>query len=536
MAQHTLIFHEDESGREEYSLSGENMQVYKHIGSFLQEKRASGFLEASIDSVMPGNDSTIVFWHKGPAYRIDAEISLDIRDSTHTDSLQVLSFSEVESHVNQTLINYRNSGYPFASAQSQVLDYDSTHIHLQVDIQSGDRVRIDTIIIEQDNAPVSVSFLMAFLNIHQGDIFSEAMINQIPEKIDKLEFLELLHGPALTFNENLVSINMKLKSSASNSFDGIIGFTTQNNDKLELTGKVLIDLQNTLKQGERLLFDWSSPGNKSQSLDINTTVPYLAQTPFGLDLRFGLYKQDTSFLNLSFRAGLQYRFTFDHFVETFFRRQTSNVLNTVILNTKNLGFNSNSFGVAYQYKKLDSPILPHKGWLFRAEFTGGRKLIQQESGYPENFYDTIKLSTNTAEAFLLAEYYLNPLPRTVFVFRNETRYLQDKELTNNQLYRLGGIKNLKGFDEDEFSVSAYSMLHLEYRFLLERRSFLSVFWNGALTQQASADINYPYGLGTGVAFQTNSGIFNLYYALGKSQNESLQFRNSKIHFGFISRF
>jgi hypothetical protein len=106
----------------------------------------------------------------------------------------------------------------------------------------------------------------------------------------------------------------------------------------------------------------------------------------------------------------------------------------------------------------------------------------------------------------------------------------------NQLFQLGGINDLKGFDEDALRISAYSLLDTEIRFLLEKRSFLSLFWNGAAAQEFDKNVIYPMGFGAGLAFETNTGIFSLYYALGKNEQSGIEFRNSKLHFGFISRF
>ena len=49
-------------------------------------------------------------------------------------------------------------------------------------------------------------------------------------------------------------------------------------------------------------------------------------------------------------------------------------------------------------------------------------------------------------------------------------------------------------------------------------------------------IDFPYGFGIGVNFNTNSGIFSLAYALGKQFDNSFDLRSAKIHFGFSNQF
>ena len=41
----------------------------------------------------------------------------------------------------------------------------------------------------------------------------------------------------------------------------------------------------------------------------------------------------------------------------------------------------------------------------------------------------------------------------------------------NELFRIGGLKTLRGFDEESIFASVYSIFTLEYRFILEQNSY-----------------------------------------------------------------
>ena len=57
------------------------------------------------------------------------------------------------------------------------------------------------------------------------------------------------------------------------------------------------------------------------------------------------------------------------------------------------------------------------------------------------------------------------------------------------------------------------------------------------TKSNSASFDHTYlGLGTGLAFETKTGVFNIAYAVGKRNDQSFDLRQSKIHIGFISVF
>ena len=109
----------------------------------------------------------------------------------------------------------------------------------------------------------------------------------------------------------------------------------------------------------------------------------------------------------------------------------------------------------------------------------------------------------------------------------------------NELFRLGGIGNLRGHNQNVFFASHYIIGNWEYRFLFDNYSYLFVFYDQGWLQQKTINSfieDMPLGFGLGLNFPTKAGIFNIVYALGQTKNQSINFNRSKIHFGFISRF
>jgi len=117
--------------------------------------------------------------------------------------------------------------------------------------------------------------------------------------------------------------------------------------------------------------------------------------------------------------------------------------------------------------------------------------------------------------------------------------LKGDQLLTNELFRIGGFSDFRGFNEESIYASTYSILTLEWRLLLERNSFLSVFWNKAYVENSSGNkttYDQPMGFGAGFSFQTKAGIFALSYALGQEMGNPIQFSQAKIHFGYMARF
>jgi len=129
--------------------------------------------------------------------------------------------------------------------------------------------------------------------------------------------------------------------------------------------------------------------------------------------------------------------------------------------------------------------------------------------------------------------------RNTIMLAGKGAMLQNESMFINEIYRIGGMSTIRGFDEESIFASSYGIVTLEYRFLLEQNSNLFAFVEGAwyeanTTQTFITDT--PIGFGAGMSFETKAGIFSLTYALGKQFNNPILLRNGKIHFGFINFF
>jgi outer membrane protein assembly factor BamA len=109
----------------------------------------------------------------------------------------------------------------------------------------------------------------------------------------------------------------------------------------------------------------------------------------------------------------------------------------------------------------------------------------------------------------------------------------------NELFRVGGNRRLRGFDEEFFRVDGFAIQTIEIRFLLDRSSYFSAFYDLAYLERRGFDNSFTdiaHGFGLGFNFKTPIGLFNLSYALGGSRRTPLDLNAGKIHFGFVNVF
>jgi hemolysin activation/secretion protein len=311
-----------------------------------------------------------------------------------------------------------------------------------------------------------------------------------------------------------------------------------------LTGDLKLNLLNSFGRGETVSLNWRKLQAQTQDLRTQVVYPFLFNTPFGVDLKFDLYKRDTTFININMAGGLQYLFSGGNYIKVFIDSRTSNLLSTYGLENittlpQYADIKTLMYGIGVKFEKLDYRFNPRKGLRLIANLQAGNKTIRQNAKINPEAYENIKLKSLQINADLVVEYYI-PLGNRSTVktgFMGATMINQN--LFQNELPRIGGLKTLRGFDEESIFASLYGIATLEYRFLLEQNSYLFTFFDQAYyenTSRGNRIFDRPFGFGAGVTFETKIGIFSLTYALGKQFDNPVQFRSGKIHFGIVSRF
>lgn len=124
--------------------------------------------------------------------------------------------------------------------------------------------------------------------------------------------------------------------------------------------------------------------------------------------------------------------------------------------------------------------------------------------------------------------------QAAFYINFSVAHQSNTQTIENQLLRLGGLKTLRGFNEEFFFASSYVVNQAECRVYFEQESFLFVFYDQGILKNQSWQA--PLGLGGGFSLRTNAGLLSFAIAVGKTKDAPLDFTNMKVHFGYLSRF
>jgi outer membrane protein assembly factor BamA len=314
--------------------------------------------------------------------------------------------------------------------------------------------------------------------------------------------------------------------------------------KLLVTGEVNLKLVNILNRGDLLDISWRRLEAQTQDLKIRAVYPFLFSTPFGIDYRFWLLKQDTSYLTLNNNIGLQYHFASGNYLKVFFEAINSTLLSTEILEDASTlppyaDINNSNYGIEYYLARVDYLYNPRSGLVLNFGASYGRKTIKRNSSANPELYDSISLNNAVYKAMGNLQWYIPLFRRATMLLSTRNGYIESGNVFRNELYRIGGLKTLRGFDEESIYASFFSILNTEFRYLIDRDSYLSVFWNGAYYERYDGDefiSDIPWGIGAGLSFKTGAGIFSVFYAMGKQFENPFDLRSAKVHFGYTSVF
>jgi outer membrane protein assembly factor BamA len=456
-----------------------------------------------------------------------------------------------------------NNGYPFARVRLDSIEVqENGRVSALLRLDRNRFFAVKTLKINGD-VKLPGAFLPNYLGIKPGEPYSRAKVLRLRDQLRSLLFLESTGNPSVTFAGEEATINLFLQKKRASRFDFIVGLLPRpdsEDGRLLVTGSLNAAFQNALNLGERFSIEFERLRPETQRLDVQAGVPYLFGTPFGVDGRLNIFRRDSTWVDALGELGVQYLFTGGDFIKIFWENRSSSlqkVDTTSILLTRtlppNLDLRQNGFGIETGLNRLDYRFNPRRGWSVSVKAVAGFNSVLRNSQIealrdPEDpafrfasLYDTI---TGKATRFRLEskmEYYIPFFARsTLKLGIRGGGIFSEKPVYANEQYRIGGNKVQRGFDEESLFATRYAIGTAEFRLLLDLNSYLALFTDYGYLENETDRVRLflrPLGVGAGLNFETQAGIFGISVAVGRRDNgQPVDFRAAKFHLGYVSLF
>jgi len=467
----------------------------------------------------------IYYDNSGGVSSIDLKTLLKPLSKKITDAYIEISFEEISGLLNYIVSYYEDRGNSFTQVKLKNIAIDNGIAIAHLKIRTSKKRNIDKVIVKgYEGFPKK--YILHDLGLKVNATFNDGKLLNASNAINSLSFVDEIKPPEVLFTNDSTYIYLYLKKKRSNKFDGVLGFSSkEDSNGLDFNGYLDFAFNNLFNGGETIALLWKNNGNNSQRFFVSAEIPYIFNLPITPKAEFEIFRQDTIYNNVTTKFYLSYLINIKNKVTGVLNSENSNDLLKVsdpdlnVTSYKNL-----FFGFAYTFRSLNNDILfPEK---FKLEISGlyGRRKVE---------------NMNTSQLkYLLTAHYLLPLNQKNYIFfQNQSALLDSENYYNNELFRIGGINSIRGFNEESIFASAYSILNLEYRYKPNNSSYFYTISDFAYVNDKIIDqTTRIYSLGFGYSFITKAGLLNLSYALGKFGEQAFNFGDSKLHIKLISIF
>jgi len=527
-------------------------EAHKELKALVYRLQQDAYLLASADSSFLRNDTLHVKLYIGQAFTWAR-----LRNGNLSEGILVeAGFREKFYHqapfkpaeyvkLQQRILDYaERNGYPFASVWLDSIHIAGNQVEAALMVEKAFVVTYDTLEIV-GNTKTQPRFLMRYLQFLPGQPYNQDQINASQRMLSALPYIKVTRPPQVRFARDKARVYYFVDDRQANQIDGVVGFLPDpaRKDKLLITGEANLNIRNIKGSGKQLGLQWRRVNKGSVILNGEYLHPNLFGTPFEVGAKFNLLKQDSSFITVQPRLQLSYYTLkygkFSVFTEWRNSRILSDASPQSLQQLDLADAQTTTYGLNYLWNNLDDFYFPRRGRLVEMQLSAGAKKLLRNPALEKSFYDTLDRKTTQLGLALRLENFFRMGKNSALLARLQGQALLNDQLFLNDMYRIGGLSSLRGFDEYFFYASTYAISTIEYRLFTATDSYVLLFYDQGyyrsdLEQSEASD--YPFGVGGGISFSTGAGIFQLVYTLGKSEQQPLSFKYSKIHFGITSKF
>ena len=429
--------------------------------------------------------------------------------------------ASVENNLNNIISHLTQKGQLFSTAQLINIQIDQNSIKAELELNKSDVQKITNYKIK-GYPKFPKKFLKHYLRLKTNAVLNPDLISSKSKDLNNLRFVEELKKPEILFTKDSTVVYLYLKKKQANAFDGFLGFASDpETQKIKFNGNINLQLINNLNAGEALRIKYISSENEQRTIDINTKIPFIFNSPISIEGQMNILKRDSTFTNTTQGVGINYQISRTIQAGLGYQLLNSNYLLTN--SSPDLDFKRNTYLLKFQYST------PNENRLFFY-----KTLISTEFGIAQRKNST---TTNQQSINFTGEHTFNLNSRNSIFIKNQSYYLISDNILENEFQFIGGINSIRGFQENSIPSALYSVLNTEYRILLNNTLYTHSVIDFALTQNSSTnETTNLIGIGIGFGLQSKNNLLRFIFANGKSPEDQFKFSNSKIHLSLKTFF
>ena len=450
--------------------------------------------------------------------KIDSSFTLN-PDADYSDQL-------LRSQISAFILELEDQGFPFAKASIRKFtpNLETCTVGVVLDIETGRQISQSDLYFSGANTN-SQSYLRKIARFRTSETITPGYLQYLRSNLNASGLFNSVEPGRIFFRNGEPVVIFEVQERSLNQFDGLLGYVPDAAGNGQIVGDVELSLWNVLTQGNGFNFHYQRLRPETSQLNLGASQDWIGEIPIGISAGFQLYQNDTTYQSRDFDLDGYY------------------LLNTGLKLIGGIGFQSTTSGnnvpmviepdgkkrtarLGFEYTNLDRYDVPTSGSSVRLMLGIANKDIADDS--------SAAFTQNVLE--LTARTYFPIFGQSVIATSLHGFLLESDKITANDLIRFGGANSFRGYAEQQFRAGTLLWGDVEYRFLLNRQSYLfgfgavGGFERPRLLTETNNDFRltkYLFSTGFGLSYQTQIGRLKFSYAI--SPEESIG--NGKVHFG-----
>ena len=317
----------------------------------------------------------------------------------------------------------------------------------------------------------------------------------------------------LIFNKNKIALEIDLFSRFTNSASAIFGIN-KNSKSWNLNGEFNLQLENYLKQAEIFIINWKKIDSLSQKLNFDILFPH----PFG------------------YNTGIHWKYNFETINGMYINDKKEYSLKSFfpIINNLELGYVIGSTTPTYEGKQNDYKKNTFQAFLLKTTKDNRNKRFLATNGSLFSNEINVGVQNSTSYFDFKNEYFLYKIFKNNilinFKYKSEGIIALKGETPKSRYKSYGGVKSLRGYDENQFFSEQYNIFCLELGYNINNASQIKFFTDYSSNSLYSVE-ELKVGYGFGFYQITNKYLIEAEYALSNFNPT-----DGKVHFKLVSIF
>ena len=420
----------------------------------------------------------------------------------------VNNLNQLNNFIKRTAEFYTEQGFYFAKVKLDSVKKVENRLNAFITIDEGDYCEFDKFVFEGNKVTRDKTILQITGLDRQVKITPE-IIEFARELLEQKQYIK----SAVILPLNPSTLLIRIEETRMSLFSGIAGYNSREEDK-QLTGYLDLNFMNLFGTDRGVELHWQRLSEFSSYIEMSYHEPGLYAFPLSAD--FSIYREevDSTYIESSFDAEVYYHnfknkyglyFAYDDIFPGTRRPK-------VIEKT-----NFTKIGVFWYYNNVKNRYNPRNSMDVRSKYY-----------YIFNRVETESVRKQAVE-ISYSKYF--PLSRAlVAAVSLQTNLIENKQITEFELYDLGGFNNLRGFMEKRFQGYRVGWSNLELRYLLSKQSRVFIFSDYGYVKNNTYTYGKLFSAGFGLRLETRLGLLGIDYGV-KYFNEWDNPLDGVIHFG-----